>query len=107
MSKAEYEALVAADNANKEDEDNLPSPTKASCDSGDAEPRKDEATRETALVKQPVAGIGVSSKRRVARVIGDEEEDPRKVDPGKDSKKSRFRKGKKVKLSFDEEGTEP
>lgn len=109
MSKAEYEALVAADNVDKEDEDNSPLPAKASLGPKETESREDEVTRKTAIAKQQVAGIGGSSKRRLAKVIGDgEEEGPGQVDSGKDSKKSRFIKnGKKMKLSFDEEGTEP
>lgn len=114
LSKAEYEALVAADNADnadKEDVDDMPSPEKASPSGGEAGPGKDEVTREAALVKQQVAGIGGSTKRRLAKVIGDEEgedgADPRKDDSRKDRKKSRMKKGKKMKLSFDEEGTEP
>ena len=106
LSKAEYEALVTADNADKEDGDDLRSPAKARYGVGEAESRKDEVTREVAHVKQQVASIGGSTKRRLAKVIGDEEEDSRKAN-SKDSKKSRIKKGKKMKLSFDEEGTEP
>lgn len=110
LSKAEYEALITADNADnadKEDGDDLRSPAKASYGIGEAGSRKDEVTREVAHVKQQVAGIGGSTKRRLAKVIGDEEEDSGKADSGKDSKKSKIKKGKKMKLSFDEEGTEP
>lgn len=110
LSKAEYEALVAADNTDKEAENNLPSSAKASPGIQETEIKKDEATRETALVRQQIAGIGGSTKRRLAKVVGDEGEDeaaPEKSGSGKNSKKPRVKKGKKVKLSFDEEGTEP
>ena len=110
LSRDEYEALVAPDNTDKEAENNLSSSAKASPSIHEAESRKDEATRDTALVRQQVAGIGASTKRRLPKVVGHEEEDeavPEKNDAGKNSKKPRVRKGKKVKLSFDEEGTDP
>ena len=109
LSKAEYEALITADNADQKDENDVPLPANSSHSIGEAEPTKDEVTREAALVKQRVAGIGSSTKRRLAKVVGDEEgEDgavPEKGDSGKNSKKLRPKKVKKVKLSFDEEGT--
>lgn len=111
LSKDEYEALVAADNTDKEAENNLPSSPKAGPSIQETEAKTDEATRETALVKQQVAGIGGSTKRRLAKVVGHEEEEDEAVSEeshsGQNSKKPRARKGKKVKLSFDEEGTEP
>lgn len=112
LSKAEYEALKAADNADKEDENDVPSSAKSSHSIKEAEPRKDEVTREAAFAKQQIAGIGGSTKRRLAKVIGDEEEGedeaaPEKSDSGKNSNKPRAKRGKKMKLSFDEEGTYP
>ncbi|CAF9926982.1 MAG: hypothetical protein ALECFALPRED_003596 [Alectoria fallacina] len=116
LSKAEYEALVAADNADKDDENKMPISAKASPGIQEAEPKKDTATREAALVKQQVAGIGGTTKRRLAKVVCDDEEEddehqdevaPGKNDSGKNSKKSRVRKRKRMKLSFDEEGMEP
>lgn len=108
LSTAEYEALVAAD---KEDENSLPSSAKASPRIQEAVPKKDESTKEAALVKQQVAGIGGSAKRRLGKVVGDEEEEDEaaseKTDSGKNGKKARvIKKGKKMKLSFDEDGTE-
>ena len=109
LSKAEYEALVAAD---KEDNNSLPSSAKASPRTQDATvPEQDEAPGEAAVGRQQVAVIGGSTKRRLAKVIGDEgEEDeasPGKSDSGKKGKKPKIVKGKKVKLSFDEDCTEP
>lgn len=112
LSKVEYEALVAADRADKEDENNVHPSAQASHGNGEAESRKGEDIGKAAPVKQQVAGIGGSTKRRLAKVVGDEkegeEEDeagPDKFDSGRDSKKNRLKKGKKMKLSFDEEGT--
>lgn len=116
LSKAEYEALVAADNADKDDENKMPMSAKVRPGIQEAEPKKDKATREAALVKQQVAGIGGTTKRRLAKVVCDEEEDddededqvaPGKSDSGKNSKKTREKKRKRMKLSFDEEGIQP
>ncbi|KAF6231549.1 hypothetical protein HO173_010301 [Letharia columbiana] len=109
LSKAEYEALVAADTADK-DENNVLLSAKAGHVIEEAEPRKDEVAGEAAPVKQAVAGIGGSTKRRLAKVVGDEGEDKAASEDcvsGRNSKTSRVKKGKKMKLSFDDEGTEP
>ena len=118
LSRAEYEALVAADNADKDDENKMPMSAKARPGIQEAEPQKDKATREAALVKQQVAGIGGTTKRRLAKVVCDEEEKeeddededevaPGKSDSGKNSKKTRVKKRKRMKLSFDEEAIQP
>lgn len=109
LSKAEYEALVAADNADRVDENHMLPSAKDSRSNEEAEPRKVDVTGEVALVKQQVAGIGGSSKRRLAKVVGDEGDEaaPEKNDSEKNSKKYRAKKWKKMKLSFDEEGTDP
>ena len=118
LSKAEYEALVATNDADKQDEKAVPPSTEAHHDIEEAELSKDEVTIEAAPVKQRVAGIGSSSKRRLAKVVGEEEEEeeeeeekgdgstPQKNDLRSKDKKIRAKKGKKMKLSFDEEGTE-
>ena len=110
LSKAECEALIAAANASNDDEKRAPSSEKTSYDVEEGEPRKDEIAIEAVLVKQPVAGIGGSIKRKLAKVIGTEEEDEEasnKMDSGKTSKKIKVKKGKKMKLSFDEESIDP
>ena len=110
LSKAECEALIAAANASTDDEKHIPSSEKISYDVEEGESRKDEVAREAPLLKQPVAGIGGSIKRKLVKVIGAEEEDeeaPDKMDSGRTSKKIRIKKGKKMKLSFDEESIDP
>ena len=114
MSKAECEALIAAANASTDDEKRVPLSEKTSYDVEEGGSRKDEIAREAVLVKQPVAGIGGSIKRKLAKVVGTEEEDEEapnkmdyKMDSGKTSKKIKVKKGKKMKLSFDEESTDP
>ena len=112
LSKAEYEALVATNDADKQDEKAVPPSTEAHHGIEKAELSKDEVTREAALVKQRVAGIGSSSKRRLAKVVGEDEEKgdgstPHKNDSRNKDNKIRAKKGKKMKLSFDAgEGTE-
>ena len=120
LSKAEYEALVATNDADKQDGKAVPPSTEAHHGIEEAELSNDEVTREAAPVKQRVAGIGSSSKRRLAKVVGEEEEDedeedeekgdgstPHKNDSRNKDKKIGAKKGKKMKLSFDEEeGTE-
>ena len=110
LSKAECEALIAAAIASTDDEKHVPSSEKSSHGVEKGESRKDEVATEAVLVKQPVAGIGGSIKRKSAKVIGTEEEDETasdKKDSGKTSKKIRIKKGKKIKLPFDEEGIDP
>ena len=110
LSKAECEALIAAANASTDDEKHVSSSEKTSNGVEEGESRKDEVARESVLAKQPVAGIGGSIKRKLAKVIGTEEEDEEasdKVDSGKTSKKIKVKKGKKMKLSFDEESLDP
>ena len=107
LSKAEYEAL-AADNA--DNENNVHTSAKTNHSVEQAQARQEEVTRGPTVVEQHIAGIGGSTKRRLAKVIGDEEEDevaPKKGDSRKNSKNARAKKGKKMKLSFDEENTEP
>lgn len=108
LSKAEYEALVAADNVNRVDESHVLPSEINSHSNEEAESRKDDVPREAGLVKQQVAGIGGSSKRRLAKMVGDEGDEaaPEESYSEKSSKKHRAKKGKKMKLSFDEEGTD-
>lgn len=105
LSKAEYEALIAVDNADK-DEDIVPSSAKDNPIIEEADLKKDEVTGEAIFVEQQVAGIGGSNKRRLAKVIGDGGEDEAACGKGGPSKKPRAKKKKKPKLSFAEEGTE-
>ena len=111
LSKAEYEALVAADHADNEDKsNNLSSSIKANCGIEESKSRDTEVIKAAALVKGQVAGIGVSTKRRPAKVFGTEDEDEAdpigESGPGRNNKNSRIKKGKKMKLSFHEH-TEP
>lgn len=108
LSKAEYEALVTTKDADEQKENSMPSSTELRHGSEEAEPRKGEVSEGVAPAKQQVAGIGCSNKRRLAKIVGEEEEDeapPEESGSRKKHEKIKVKKGKKIKLSFDE-GTE-
>lgn len=109
LSNAEYEALLAADNAETQKEENVLSSATVHNGAEEAQLQKDGVTSESALMKQQVASIGASCKRRLAKVVGDEGEDeaaPERSESGNNGKRIKVKKGKKMKLSFDEELTE-
>ena len=63
-----------------------------------------ESSKEELIVKETIAAIGGSTKRRLAKVVGDEEEikeAPHKSGEGTRTPK-KGKKGKKIKLSFDD-----
>ena len=70
-------------------------------------PLPDDLRLQEAPSKEHVASIGVLSKKRVAKVVG--EEDVSKINEStgdgshKTTKKPKVRKGKRIKLSFDED----
>ena len=112
LSKAEYEALLAANNVDKQGENKISSSAKLRHDTEEVE--KDEMIKEAAAVKQQVASIGRSTKRKLAKVVGDEEVEEEKTEEEeieeaeykdkaarKKDKKIRAKKAKKMKLSFD------
>ena len=110
ISKAEYDAMMKNADVEKqtsktviskvESKDNLHAPTE---DAG-------KSPHEPALSKQQVvAGIGVNTKRRFAKVVGEEDGTEDSQFEGSrphDEKKSKLKKGKKIKLSFNEESAE-
>ena len=106
LSKAEYEALIATKDEDKQNEDNVTLSMEVSHGSEEAGLGKDGVTGEAALGRQEVAGIGCSTKRRLAKVVGDEEEEqeatPEKNDSRKKDTKTRTNRRKKIKLSFDD-----
>ena len=105
LSKAEYEALIATKDEDKQNKNNVTSSTEASHGSEEAVLRKDGVTGEAALGKQEVAGIGCSTKRRLAKIVGDEEEEKEATSGNNDSRRKDSKpanKRKKMKLSFDD-----
>ena len=106
LSKAEYEALIATKDEDKQNENNITSSTEVSHGSEEAGLRKDWVTGEAALGKQEVVGIGCSTKRRLAKIVGGGEEEkeatPEKNDSRNKDTKTANRRKKKMKLSFDD-----
>ena len=106
LSKAEYEALIATKDEDKQNENQITSSTEVRHGSEEAGLRKDRVTGEEALGKQEVAGIGCSTKRRLAKAVGDEAKEagitPEKNDSGKKDRKTRANRRKKMKLSFND-----
>lgn len=106
LSKAEYDALVNGQNAEKQDSEDLASSLKADAKKSATLDESNESAKDTIPAKQQVAAIGASNKRKLAKVVGDEEEgadDSVKEKSKANEKKVKAKKGKKVKLSFDEE----
>ena len=124
MSKVEYEALVAASIADKPSERQVPSSMPSAevrHHIEEAETKNDEPIREVApgkhqivensgLYSTRIAGIGGSTKRRLAKIVGDEEPEDESLHDKTSSRKNGQKVGpkrrKKMMLSFNEEGTE-
>lgn len=105
LSKAEYEALVTTNDAGEQNENSMTSSTDVRSGDEEAEPRMDEVSRGVAPAKQQVAGIGCLKKRRLAKIVGDEGEDeapPAESGSRKKHERIKVKKGKKMKLSFDQ-----
>ena len=106
LSKAEYEALIATKDEDKQNENEITSSTQIRDGSEEVGPGEDRVTGEVALGKQEVAGIGYSTKRRLAKIVGEEEEEkeatPEENDSRKKDTKTRANRRKKMKLSFDD-----
>ena len=65
----------------------------------------DASSKQNPTPRETVAAIGGSSKRRLAKVVGDDEEakdGPRALERRDVRSEKRVKKGKKIKLSFDD-----
>lgn len=109
LSKDEYEALMKRDDDQTKEKDEAadsPLSTKPE-DSSVGNSAATDLSPESSIPKeQQAAAIGASNKRRVAKVVGDEDEDvarPEEADSVQQKTKSKAKKGKKVKLSFNED----
>lgn len=105
LSKAEYEALLKNGNAEEQHGKDLVSTHKTVSEYiGNANETNEFA--KDAPAKQHATAIGASTKRRLAKVVGDEAGDTgafAKEEPNALTKDIKTKKCKKVKLSFDEE----
>lgn len=108
LSKEEYETLVKGNDAEEQKGSDLPSfssPANPDATQVEASAGKDALPESAFPRKQQAAAIGVSNKRRLAKVVGDEDgkvAKPVKGDPAQQKAKPKGKQGKKVKLSFDD-----
>ena len=109
ISKAEYDALVKNAEVEKQESKIMVPPL--SLDDDREIPLGDltKSPHDSAPSKQQVAGIGVNAKRRFAKVVGEDtetENGQHDVGHPRNEKKTKPKKGKKIKLSFNEESAE-
>lgn len=111
MTKAEYEALLNQTAPQKRDEQREDFPNKPEDSTENAADEEPESTQKRANVKQQVASIGATTKRKSVKIISDNSvkvNDDRGHEssavPLTTSKTKQTKK--KVKLSFDEDVAE-
>jgi len=111
ISKAEYEALVKDAEVEKQDSKIVPPVTEATDDLERPLAKPDKSGQDPALWTQQVARIGANAKKRLAKVVGEDDgtEDREHHNVGRaiTARKPKTKKGKKIKLSFNEESAEP
>lgn len=95
ISKEEYKALVGESSPKGEDEASSSAKDNSTGD-------QDKFQTELSTSRQNnLAEVGGQRKRKQAKVVGEDNAEPKEVQPKVTSKKSK--KPKKIKLSFDEE----
>ena len=108
ISKAEYDALLAQTDRHKGDEQQADLPKKVEDDTERLTVGEVESTQKHTNATQQIASIGASTKRKLARIVG---EDDVKVDDGQSPQSSAAPKTtkkhkKRVKLSFEEDAAD-
>lgn len=108
MTKAEYEALLGQTAPQKQNEQQKNFPDQSEDSTDDAADKEPESTQKLANVKQQVASIGATTKRRSVRTVGDDDVE---VNDGRSHEsrgvpKTTKKSKKRVKLSFDEDVAE-
>ncbi len=112
LSKTEYEALRRQNEDEKTGETDPPFSEKddnSNESTADATKEKDLSTDKVASAKEQVAAIGASNKRRLAKIVGERDEEmtrPEQEDSKQQAKRPEAKKAKKVKLTFDEDTIE-
>lgn len=104
ISRAEYDAMVKNVEVGKL-EKSIMVPPVISDGHERALEEPGESPQNPAPSKQQVAGIGGNAKRRLAKIVGEDDEmeaNQHHVGGLTNEKKVKSKKGKKVKLSFDE-----
>ena len=106
LSKAEYEALMGVSRDCKlEGTEAASSPQLVHVDDKRVG-TKTEISDDTGTANQKTASIGCLNKRRLAKIIAEDDDRPESIadeDSTQIIKKPKVKKAKKVKLSFDEE----
>ena len=102
MTKPQFEALVTQKGSKKTEHEGV---SQSEGQSGEQAESAIETNLEGSPPKEHVAFIGGSSKRRLAKVVGDEEASSTlgAEAESRDINKAKNRKGKKIKLSFVED----
>ncbi len=109
ISKEEYEVLVKGNDAENQGGRELidfPLFPKSGAIQIEARAGKDASPESSTSMKQQAAAIGASKKRRLAKIVGDEDEEVGKVvkrNPAELKVKHKGKQGKKVKLTFDDD----
>lgn len=111
MTKAEYEALLnqIAPQKQNEQQKNFPNQPQPEDTTEDAADKESESTQKLTSVKQQVASIGASTKRKSVRIVGDDDgevNDGRSHESSAVPKTMKKKTKKRVKLSFDEDVAE-
>ncbi len=107
MSKDEYEALVGGKNSTKNRERDAPTLEKDRKGGESAREELVDPSQALEPTKELVATIGGSNKRRLPKVVGDDDEKNHvREDSCLHGQKKAKPKSKKIKLSFDEENKE-
>ncbi len=108
LSKAEYEALMRSNDAKEQegsDSPDFPSRTKSFAAQAKARAGINVSPEQSVLMMQQAAAIGASNKKRLAKVVGEDDEEVAKPVRGESVQQKVKPKGKqrkKVKLSFDD-----
>ena len=108
FSKEEYAALLSDAGPEKQEDRHGSTLQAAEHDTSKVsinQTRDDVPNENLISAKEQVAAIGGSIKRRYPKVIGDESEDAKRLDEDAiaNGKRLKSKKGRKIKLSFNEE----
>ena len=109
MTQAEYEALLNQTAPQERNEQHGISPKQYEGSTEKTVDREEESTEKLANVKQQVASIGLSTKRKSAKIVGDDgvkANDGRELESSAVLRMMKKKPKKRVKLSFDEDVAE-
>ena len=105
LSNAEYEALAKQHGREKQDEE-IKTRLNSTAEGDERDKESQRLVQEDEPSKEKVAAIGAAPKKRLARVIGDEDSETplsENIQSSEHDKGRKVKKGKRIKLSFDVE----